>query len=667
MSLNKQDKSRLPKKNRPYTRKLGSARPRVKSQIPSSYEGLLKELSDAITPMLYYPQTDQQQKAICQQCGHCFYLDKDTKRLNYINSRGTIIPIPSNLLTSKHLHQIKAHGNEFQLSYEKPRGRVSKPLLVKKTTTQVYGTGFHVSKEIMRVLVAKKDLPEDPIIGQAEEALNQITSYDSNYKKMLSLFPGDRSSLQYRKIGLIQIKALLYNQLTCEFQQVSKKPQQEEFTGRGDDVYVFFSDPSHSQRPALWHVDRSAVEPVLTEWPLNANGADNLRCFFRGATSDSRLDPTETKSEWTQLGQSALTTLSRSGRFSLTLSSESAKKMTTMLLSEAKLHPYFMEDWSYNEASNKLIKAIENKAHRMPGDQRVHDLCRKIHRHLEVIGQDYYRAFPASRGLVPQVERQRILQMLTNVLKDKHSTESRHFLRTKHRVYHGTYSLHELDKYEASSFVWSDDKTLYYIDEHKTPIVIPMTRGILDQLRKVEAGARGGSLALSAKQVYQLMSRPSFSYFIWENVSYYTPWKADRNKDYFHTGTAQEMLYEIHDMKLSSRAACYQLGKLVLFVVIPTVLAAFGLWIPMAWLALKGAYLLAFQWVMVAWNIEFTYNCLRTMGLMMLHPELQQLDAELQELDHELFHTDLDVSETPDFTDSEEIDWADECAHLKSQ
>lgn len=666
MSLNKQDKSRLPKKNRPSTRKLGSARPRVKSRIPLSYEGLFTELSDAIKPILYYPQTDQQQKAICQQCGHCFYLDKDTKKLNYINSRGTIIPIPSTLLTSKHLHQIKADGDEFQLSYEKPRGAAFQPLRVKKTMTQVYGAGFHVSKEIMRVLVAKKDLPEDPIIGQAEEALNQLKSYDSNYKKMLSLFPGDRSSMRYRKIGLMQIKALLYNQLTCEFQQVSKKPQKEDFMGLGEPVYVFLNDLSHSEGPALWHIDRSAAEPVLTEWPLNANCADKLRCFFRGATSDSHSDPTDANSEWAQLGHSALTTLSRAGGVSLTLSSESAKKMTTMLLSEAKLYPYFMADWSYNEASNALIETIENPAHRMQGDQRVHDLCRKIHRHLDVIGQDYYRAFPASRGLVPQVERQRILQMLTSALKDKHSTESRHFLRNKHRVYHGTYSFHDLGEYEASSFVWSDDKTLYYIDEHKNPIVIPMTQGILDQLRKVEAGAKGDSLALSAKQVYQLMSRPSFSYFIWENVSYYTPWRADRKKTYFHTGTAQEMLYEIHDMKLSSRAALYQLGKLLLFAVIPTILAAFGLWIPLAWLALKGAYLLTFQWVMVAWNIEFTYSCLRTVGLMMLHPELQQLDAALQELDHELFPTDLDVSETPD-SDLEEIDFPDECRHLKSQ
>ncbi|PJD90732.1 MAG: hypothetical protein CK424_08680 [Legionella sp.] len=598
-------------------RRLGSAQ---KSKA-LSYESMMKELAEAVAPVLYYPETDEQQQAIRERRGHCFYLDKDTKDLFYINSRGTITPISSTFLTSKDIHDIKTQENNHFLEYKKPNTKKEK-VAVRKIRSLRYGPGFQVSKKIMQDLVAKKELPEDPIMTQAEETLKHIRTYDSNYKKVVSLFSGGRESLQKnRMIGVMQIKALLKGEPTCNFQQMSKKPQKEDFIGQGDNVYVILNDPAHPEQVGFWHIDRSQEDPVLTEWPLSKHRAMTLRDeIFRGTTSDV-----------------------------VSLPIAASKQISKDLLSDGKLYPHFMEDWSYNDSSNALNRAIEN-----PGvpNKRLYDLCRKIHQNLTVIGQDYYHAFPESRGLIPQIERQKMIQMLTSVLEDKDSAEARHFLRTKHRVYHETYSVHK--DYEASSFVWSDDKTLYYIDEHKQPQKSPMTKDILYQLRKIEADSLSDDLYISAKKVYQLMSRPNFAYFIWENVSYYTPWQADRKKTYFHTGTAQEMLYEIHDMKLSSRAALYQAGKIILLAVVPTVLAAFGLWIPLAWLALKGAYLLVFQWTMVGLNVDFTYKCLRTMGHMMLHPELQQLDSALQELDEALYDTRQGTTARADVTDVED-------------
>lgn len=611
------------------------------------YETLSQELTEALQPILYYPQTDQQQANICNFAKHCLFRDIDTKELKYINSTGTIFTLSSTLLLAKTADQIKKDNGRWQLEYKK--SETSKKIEyfeVDKKKSEEFGEAFRLDIEMVKKLVPS-DFPEDPIVKLANKTLKDTKHHYYTLHQALSLFGQDHIvAIQHRMAGLIQIKEMLEGVTTREVRQTNVRPNGNDFIGRGRNTYIFFDNPENRDKSELWHVDRSHDMPVLTQFPMDIYQADKIRFMFNGAQSGvsphKRINNIDECNAWYELGEQAQKI---KGNTVLRLSPEAARNIPQLLLTDMEMYEHLVTDRAYYETSNELTDVLEN-TERTPENRRLIQRCRDIHNHLYLIEQDRLHAFPKSRGIVPPHLRKKMMQMMTTLVLDKNSPEARHYFRTEHRVYQADFQEDYLDQYEPGSFVWDDaqDK-LYYLDENKKKIEVTMTDSIRRKLTKIMAQPPNQQV-ISANDVYELMTRPRLFYYYcgfpvgldirWFDFTYYIPLKFDRSKG-LHTGTAQEMTREIHEQKLSVMNLLYKLGEVIIMLVVPMVLASFGIDIP--WEAFLGTLASTIiYWCFMVWNIEYTFNYLRFSLLMndLAHPELNQLDKMLQELDNDV-------------------------------
>ncbi|MCR9192313.1 MAG: hypothetical protein NXI01_06585 [Gammaproteobacteria bacterium] len=619
------------------------------------YRAMVQELNEKVQPKLYYPQTDVQQRAICEHARHCFFVDKDTQVLKYINSRGTIISLPNTTLQSRAWEQVKSAGLYGDLIYKDPMHDSVSKYALKKIRSKHFGPGLQLHNDCLDVLLPL-GVPEDPIITMTQETLKTIHYGGTYFRRVLTLFSDHWDPfLQDRIVGLLQIKEILAGKPTRDIYQMSRRPQASDFMGEGDNAYVFFDDPDSPKKSEFWYVDRSSYVPVLTRFPMNTVHGEHFRHLFHGAKGEPEPDPKHWYSKdywhyndavtWHELGKEAKLRHNNPQKCAMELSKDAAKKIPELLLSDIKPYRHMFEDWSYHEASNGLTHALETMTITRENDL-FRQRCTQIHALLNVIGNDVYGAFPKSRGVVPPAKRQKIIEMLAAQAENPASPEAKHYLRTKHRVYHEKFLERNISRYEPGSFVWdNDDKIVHYIDENRKSIDVPMTSSIRKkfQVNEIEAGV-GAATHISTRDVYNLMTRPGFFSFVFESSLYYTPWRPDRSKD-FHTGTAQEMLYEIHDMKLSTRAILCHIGKIVMFAVVPTVISFFGLTLPLlAFLGIEHIYFQIYQWAALVWNLDFTFRCLKAAVLKndLVSPELTQLDQLLGEL-----HSDVPTLQHP--------------------
>jgi hypothetical protein len=450
-------------------------------------------------------------------------------------------------------------------------------------------------------------------------------------------------AFRHRMAGLIQIKEMLQGKTTREVRATHTRPNMADYLGRGRNTYVFFDDPSDPAKAELWHVDRSNDTPVLTQFPMNIEQINRFNFMFSGASSEPLLDDaTPDEKAWYQLGQKApVQKVLHSEDVVICLSSESARKIPELVLSDMKIYRHLMEDRTYFETSNELIDLLEN-TEKTEENTRMIERCRTIHEHLELIARDRLRAFPDSRGVVPPAKRQQIMQMMMEMVRDKNSPEAKHYFRTHHQVYKANFDADQLDQYEPSSFVWDGEDNLCYLDEEKNKVDVPMTDSIRRKLRAITNNPDPKEQKISADDVYQLMTRPKLFYYYcgvpigfdlrWFDFSYYIPLKLDWSKG-LHTGTAQEMLHDIHAQKLSVTNLLYAFSRVLLLLVIPVILASFGFAIPYPELIGQFASSIL-QVILLVWNIEFTFNYLRFTLLMndLAHPELNQLDKMLKDL-----------------------------------
>lgn len=612
------------------------------------YETLSQELTEALQPILYYPQTDQQQANICNFAKHCLFRDKDTKELKYINSTGTIFTLPSTFLLAKNANQIKMLNGRWQIEYKK--SETSKKIEyfeVDKKKSEEFGEAFRLDAQMVSKLVPS-DFPEDPIVKLANKTLKDTKHHYYTLQHTLSLFGQDHVvAIQHRMAGLVQIKEMLEGVTTREVHQTKVRPNGNDYIGRGRNTYIFFDNPEHRDQAELWHVDRSHDVPVLTQFPMDIYQANRIRFMFNGAQSGAPprvgIDNIEECNEWYELGEKAQKI---QGNTVLRLSPEAARNIPQLLLTDMEMYEYLITDRTYYETSNELTDVLEN-TEQTPENKRLIQRCRDIHSHLYLIEQDRLRAFPKSRGVVPPHIRQKMMQMMTSLVLDKNSPEARHYFRTEHRVYQADFQEENLDQYAPASFVWDDGQDkLYYLDEYKKKTEVTMTDSIRRKLTKVMAQPHAAQQVISANDVYELMTRPRLFYYYcgfpigldlrWFDFTYYIPLKFDRSKG-LHTGTAQEMTREIHEQKLSVMNLLYKLGEAIIMLVIPLILASLGIDIP--WEEFLGALQVTIiYWVLMVWNIEYTFDYLRFSFLMndLTHPELNQLDKMLQELDEDV-------------------------------
>lgn len=634
------------------------------------YEAMMQELSEAMQPILYYPESDQQQANLCEYARHCFFLDKDTKEFKYINSSGTVFRIPSTQLLAKTEDQIKpVKGGKWALPYVK-KGKGLDHFDVDKTTSTEFGAAFSVDSHMMQIIVPD-GLPQDPIIKLAESTLKNTKEYFFSLQRTLSLFGQDHVlAFQHRIAGLIQIKEMLQGKTTRVVRETHTRPNMADFMGRGRNTYVFFDNPSDPDSSEFWHVDSSNDTPVLTQFPMDDIQTYYFYQMFCGAKSavcpDEANDIPDAK-KWYELGQHAQRQkdLGSEGVV-ICLDSESARKIPELLLSDMKIYRHLLEDRTYFETSNELVDLLETME-KTPENTRLIERCRNIHEHLELIAKDRLHSFPDSRGVVPPAKRQKIMQMMMDVIRDKNSPEAKHYFRKHHRVYQTELDPNQWDNYEPASFVWDGGDKLCYLDEKKNKVDVEMTDSIRRKLLGITANPDPNAQIISANDVYELMTRPRLFYYYcgvpvgldlrWFDFTYYIPLKFDRSKG-LHTGTAQEMLRDIHAHKLSVYNLLYKLGEMLLLMVIPLILASFGIAIPYpALLGKLGATIV--EWIFLVWNIEFTFNYIRFTLLMneLAHPELNQLDKMLQDLNAEVEEISALDSGISDEGDSQDLDW----------
>jgi len=613
------------------------------------YEAMMQKLSEAMQPILYYPESDQQQANLCEYARHCFFLDKDTRELKYINSSGTVLRTPSTRLLAKTVDQIKpTKRGKWSLPYVK-QGKGLDHFDVDKTTSTDFGAAFSVDSQMMQIIVPD-GLPHDPVIKLAESTLKKTKEYYFSLQRTLSLFGQDHVlAFQHRIAGLIQIKEMLQGKTTRVVRETHTRPNMADYMGRDRNTYVFFNNPSDPYNSEFWHVDRSNDTPVLTQFPMDDIQTYYFYQMFRGAKSagfSDEVDGTADEKKWYELGKKArLQKELGSDGVMIRLDPESARRIPELLLSDMKIYRHLLEDRTYFETSNELVDLLET-TEKTPENTRLIERCRTIHEHLELIAKDRLHAFPESRGVVPPEKRQKIMQMMMDVIRDKNSPEAKHYFRKHHRVYQAEFDPKQLDNYESASFVWDGGEKLCYLDEQKNKVDVEMTDSIRRKLSGITANPDLNAQIISANDVYELMTRPRLFYYYcgipvgldlrWFDFTYYIPLKFDRSKG-LHTGTAQEMLRDIHEQKLSVNNLLYKLGEMLILMVIPLILASFGIVIPYPVLLGKlGATILG--WVFLVWNIEFTFNYIRFTLLMndLAHPELNQLDKMLQDLNEDL-------------------------------
>lgn len=611
------------------------------------YELLTQELQTAIEPILYYPKSVRQQANICEYGRHCFFRDKDTKELKYINTWGTIFTLPETTLLAKNVNQIQSNGKKSVLSYQHPRAlnKVAN-FLVDRMESADFGAAFQLNAGIVRSLVPK-GLPEDPIIKLAEKTLKDTKQYYQTLQHGISLFhPDYLLAAQHRMAGLIQIKEMLQDKPTREIRQTNQRPTMADFIGAGRNTYVWFEDPLYPEHTELWHIDRSETIPVLTQFPLQTQQAQQIRSMFAGARSLALLKADKDNEQWYHYGAHAQRKMiTDENHARLLFTAHEAKQIPKLVLSDMSIYEHVMDDWTYYATSNQLIHLLET-IEKTPENSRLIERCYTIHRQLNLIEQDRLRAFPASRGIVPPAKRQEIMQMMIALLQDKTSPQARHYFRTQHRVYHAVLQDDGLDAYEPASFIWDDHETLWYLDEHKCKQSVIMTDSIRRKLQAIAAqSTEGAAQYISGTDVYNLMTKPRLFYYYrsipigldlrWLDFSYYVPLNFDRSQG-LHTGTAHELLLSIHEYKLSISGLLYKFGEILIMEVIPLILAACGIDFPYQVLGKIGEAIVT--WVILLWNIQFTYEYLKYTLLMndLVHPELNQLDKMLQDLNHDV-------------------------------
>lgn len=612
------------------------------------YEILSQELTEALQPILYFPETDQQQANICNFSKHCLFRDKNTQELKYINSAGTIFTLPSTLLIADNASQIKAHKGRWHLEYKKnEHSQEIKYFVVDKKSSEAVGVGFRLDEKMLHTLVPD-NFPEDPIIRLAAKALRDTKQHYYTLQHSLSLFGQDHIfSFQHRMAGMVQIKEMLEGVTTRELRQMDARPNVKDFMGQGRNTYIFVDNPEKREQAELWHVDRSQDFPAFTQFPMNAFQANNIRFIFNGSQSGpkpkERIEDYETAIKWYELGKHAQKMQENKV---LRLSPDAARNIPDLLLENMEMYEYLIKDRTYYETSNELTDVLENTP-QTAENKRLIQRCRDIHKQLNLIEQDRLHAFPKSRGIVPPHLRKKMMQMMTALVLDKNSPEARHYFRTHHRVYQADFQEDHLDQYEESSFVWDDvqDK-LYYLDENKKKTEVAMTDSIRRKLTKIMAQPQANQQIISANDVFELMTRPRLFYYYcgfpvgldlrWLDYSTCIPLKFDRSKG-LHTGTAQEMTRIIHEQKLSVMQLLYKLGEFIIMLVIPLVLAAFGIDVP--WDELLGELgATIVYWAFMVWNVEYTFKYLRFTLLMndLAHPELNQLDQLIKDLDEDV-------------------------------
>ena len=257
------------------------------------YETQMQELNEALQPLLYYPDSTQQQNNLYEYARHCFFVDNDTKELKYINIAGTVFTLPESLLSAKNVSQIKPlKNNKWALPYEKskkPNG--SRTIEVEKAHSTDFGTAFRLDSQMVQTLVPK-GLPNDPIIKLAEKTVKNTKQHFFSLQRTLSLFGQDHIiAFQHRIAGLIQVREMLQGKTTREIRETHARPNMVDYMGRGRNTYVFFDNPSNPAKSELWHVDRSNDTPVLTQFPLHNKQADKFCYLFCGAKSEAPPDP----------------------------------------------------------------------------------------------------------------------------------------------------------------------------------------------------------------------------------------------------------------------------------------------------------------------------------------------------------------------------------------
>jgi hypothetical protein len=614
------------------------------------YESMMHDFSQVMEPMLYYPESTQQQAFIHEYTRHALFVDKDTKELKYINVRGTVFTLPTNTLVAKGVDNVTfLKDKKWALPYKKnnnPNNILN--FVVDKHQSEDFGTGFPLDDAMLKALVPQ-DFPTDPLLKLANKTLKATKNYFFSLQKVRSLFGYDQIiAFQHRAAALIQIKEMLQGKTTREIRETHSKPNMKDYMGRGRSTYVFFDHPDDPAKSELWHVDRSHDSPVMTQFPLQPKQVNQFCYMFSGARSEAaplaEFENFELNQQWYQFGKAASQQVLDTKEMVLRLDEETARNIPKLVLSDMKIYQHLLEDRTYYETSNELTHLLET-TEITSANKHLIQRCRTIHRQLELIEQDRLHAFPDSRGVVPPAKRQKIMQMMMDVIRDKDAPEARHYFRTAHRVYE-EFQIGNLDKYEPSSFIWDGKNTVFYLDEHKNKIEVPMTNSIQRKLAKIMSNPNPAEQMISANDVYELMTRPRLFYYYcgipicldlrWLDFSQYVPLKWDRSQG-LHTGTAAEMLRDIHEQKLSISNLLYKFGEVLILLVIPLILAAFGFVIPFPTLiGTLGAAIV--NWVLMIWNIEYTFNYLRFTLTMndLVQPELNQLDTMLQDLNEDV-------------------------------
>lgn len=618
-------------------------------QHPSEHK-ILQAIHTKLQPTLYFPQTQAQQDCIIDNQRNCFYVDYANQRLFYINRMGTRQDAMSWALLTKTIEDAGIKGRQATLQLNTEQGEL-KEWVVPQHYTPELGYGLTLNELIIETMIPKQ-YPRDLFPKHGEIFLKKLHDHEQSMASYIPrLFDSyNQTFLQQQRMQLAVLQQFVNKNPAAVIRKYHEKPPYSDFWGQGENVYVFVEDLDWPERSCFWYVDRSETIPQWTPFPIQKKQSEQLRAIFDGAEHDNDVLSSSDDHLKTlfDLGAEKTERIDNNPQYTaLRMQTAAQRGVLQVLLEDTHDGQVLMDDCYYYDAFDTLTNTLMVRTSNDNNHNKLLDRCFFIQQKLSYFTENFDRHFPQSRGFIPYEKRTQMLEMLNTIATDPTSSKAKQYFRVEHRVYRedGLFcSDGELNDYEASSFVWSgvgtEREALWYINEAHTAVQVTLNKDITQAL---QICTDKGNSCLSAAEVYRLMTRPHLFYYAYgipiglnyKSISFFKGF--DRSQG-LHTGTAQEMMCELHDMHLSTRAFLCQLLKVIMWAHFPSFLQNFGIHFPFAWVCVSVVQVILSNLIYAVWGLSVFFNLFHWVGVchLMVRPGFNELDKALKELAQQL-------------------------------
>jgi hypothetical protein len=318
----------------------------------------LEDLITRVNPKLYYPQTSQQQTNITDSCRNCLYIDHQTQKMCYINAYGMSVEVPSHYLkTTKCTIDDKKHVDiEYQLPNHQTSStfRVSPPKIV---SLEQYGTVIQMTETQMRAWIIPPEFQTDLLFKYSDNLLRGLKREPTLFSRATSLFVQNKSDQKLESILAI-VEQFTTTAPVLDIRKYKNKPNSVTCPEDANGVYVFVENDSDPDKSGFYYVDK---HNKWIEFPIKTDQILQIIMLFGGAATFEKPEKMDEREDaWYKLGKKyQLRRIPDNLEYLwIRLTPDDCKKVVDLLVSPLPFGENLAEDWSYNEAFDRLTNTL---------------------------------------------------------------------------------------------------------------------------------------------------------------------------------------------------------------------------------------------------------------------------------------------------------------------